>query len=157
MKKKIIGAAIAATAMLGTPAMAQSFTYDVTWEPVEPYGGLSTPDGGQQYRGGAVEGTYVSTDSDGATVNGTVKCVGTGQPPGIFAIHLACTSTDQQGTYSLAYGCNWLGQPGPETPIGCVGALEATEGQFKGARGGLTMHWYSSEKAVGTGQWYTAE
>ena len=156
MKRTLFGAAIVASIMLGTPAMAQSFTYDVTWEPVEPYGGLSSPDG-PQYSGGAVKGTYVSTGSDGAVVEGTVKCVGTRQPPGIFAIHLACTSKDEQGTYSLAYGCNWQGEPGPGTPLGCVGALEATDGEFKGTRGGLTMHWYSSEKSVGTGQWYTDE
>ena len=156
MKNSLISVVIAASMMAGAPAMAQSFTYDVTWEPVEPFGGLSSPDG-PQYRGGAVKGTYSSTDSDGTVVNGTVKCVGTRQPPGIFAIHLACTSTDQQGTYSLAYGCNWLGKPGPDTPLGCVGALEATEGEFKGTRGGLTMHWYSSKKSVGTGQWYTAQ
>ena len=156
MRKSVIGAAIAASVTLSTPAMAQNFTYDVTWGPVESYGGLSSPDG-PQYRGGAVKGTYVSTDSDGTVANGTVRCVGTRQPPGIFAIHLACTSQDQQGTYSVAYGCNWLGEPGPETPLGCVGALEATDGELKGTLGSLTMYWYSNEKAVGTGQWYTAQ
>lgn len=155
---KLTFTALGAAAMLfAAPAVAQSFTYDVTWEPVVPYGGISGPNG-QQYSGGAVAGTYETTFDDGSVVNGNVRCVGTRQPHGgIFAIHLACTAEDEQGTYSLAYGCNWLGEPGPEAPLGCVGSMEAKDGEASGTRGGLTMHWYTDEKSVGTGQWYTAE
>ena len=156
MKKLAFAALGAASMLFATPAMAQSFTYEVTWEPVTPYGGLSSPDG-PQYSGGQVNGTYETTFDDGSVVNGTVRCVGTRQPSGgVFAIHLACTAEDEQGTYSLAYGCNWLGEPGPYTALGCVGAMEAKDGEAAGTRGGLTMHWDSDEKSNGTGKGYTA-
>ena len=157
MKKLAFAALGAAATLWAAPAMAQSFTYEVTWEPVESVGGITTPDGSQGAGGGTVNGTYETTFDDGSVVNGTVRCVGMRQPPsGMFAIHLSCTAKDDQGTYSLIYGCNFLGEPGPETPLGCVGGMQAKDGENAGARGNLTMHWYSDEKSVGTGQWYTA-
>lgn len=157
MKKLTLAAIGAASLACAGPAFAQSFTYDVTWEPVESYGGLTGADG-PQYGGGSVKGTYVSTQEDGSAVNGTVRCVGVAQPDGgVFALHLSCTATDEQGTYSLAYGCNYLGKPGPGTALGCVGAMEAKGGEGDGQRGGLTMHWYAADKSSGTGHWYTAE
>lgn len=105
-----------------------------------------------------MRGTYVTTIDDGTVVNGSVTCVGMDQPDGgIFAIHLTCDASDEQGAYSLVYGCNYLGDPGPNTALGCIGGIEAEGGDADGQRGGLTMHWYSAEKAVGTGQWYTSE
>ncbi|MEE4153605.1 MAG: hypothetical protein V2I27_05555 [Erythrobacter sp.] len=142
---------------MSAPALAQSFTYDVTWQPVERVGGITVP-GGMEYAGGSVKGTYSTTFDDGNVVKGTVSCVGLDQPAGsLFDVHLSCTATDPQGTYSLAHGCNWMGEPGPQTPLGCVGAMEGKAGEAKGQRGALTMHWYSSEKSKGTGQWYTSE
>ena len=76
---------------------------------------------------------------------------------GIFAIHLTCTTKEEAGTGSLAYGCNFLGERGPETPLGCVGALQGREGEFAGQNGSLTMHWYANDKSTGTGQWYTSQ
>ena len=156
--RKLTIAAIGSLAVgFAGPAMAQSFTYDVTWEPVESVGGMTGTEG-TQYGGGVVNGTYVTKVSDGTTVNGKVRCVGMGQPDGgIFAIHLACTTKEEGGTGSLVYGCNFLGKPGPDTALGCIGAVEGKEGALKGQRGGLTMHWYSDKKSVGTGQWYTAK
>lgn len=157
MRNLIFAATGSLAVALAGPAMAQSFTYDVTWEPVESVGGLTGRDG-PQYSGGSVKGTYVTTFDDGNVVNGKTSCVGMDQPDGgVFAIHLTCTATDTQGTYSLAYGCNYLGEPGPDTALGCIGAMEARDGDAKGQRGGLTMHWYSNEKSTGTGQWYTSE
>lgn len=144
------------SAAISAPAMAQSFTYDVTWEPVEAVGGLSGANG-TQYGGGSVKGTYVTTQDDGTVSKGTVRCVGMDQPDGgIFALHLACTSKDDQGSYSLAYGCNYLGKPGPDTALACLGTMDGKGGATDGQRGGLTMHWYSDEKSKGTGQWYVA-
>lgn len=158
MKRLAIVALGAASVLFAAPAAAQSFTYDVTWEPVENVGGFDGPDGTQYAGGGAVNGTYVTTFDDGSQVSGSVRCVGMRQPQfSMFAIHLACTTSDEDGTTSLIYGCNFLGKPGPETPLGCVGGIEAKDGEAKGVRGALTMHWYSAEKATGTGQWYVSE
>lgn len=149
-----MGAAAAASILFSGTAMGQGFTYDVTWEPVETIGGMTGADG-PQYGGGVVKGTYNTVFSDGSKVSGTVKCVGMDQPDGgIFAIHLACTTSDSTGTGSLIYGCNYLGERGPETALGCVGGIEGKEGDSTGRRGGLTMEWYSATKSRGTGQWY---
>jgi len=142
-------------ALLSSSAFAQSFTYDVIWQPVESIGGMTGPNG-PMGQGGVVEGKYTSSLSDGTTVTGAVKCVGMDQPDGeIFAIHLACTATDTNGAKSsLIYGCNFIGKPGPDTPLGCVGAIQGKEGQMAGRNGSLTMEWYSDTNSRGTGQWY---
>ena len=153
MKKTASMIAVAAMT-LAAPVHAQSFTYDITWEPVESIGGMTGPDG-PQYGGGSVEGAYTVTYEDGSEGSGTLKCVGMDQPPGIFAIHLTCSITDASaGTSSSVYGCNFLGEPGPETPLGCVGGIQGKEGPFAGRNGGLTMEWYSDTQSRGTGQWY---
>ncbi len=147
----------AAAVTAGSAANAQSFTFDVTWEPVENVGGMTGPDG-LQYGGGAVSGTYQTTYADGTKSNGTARCVGMDQPHGgIFAIHLSCTTTEAGGTATEVYGCNYIGKPGPETPLGCVGGIEGKTGTYAGRRGALTMEWYSEKGARGTGQWYGAK
>lgn len=157
MKIKTILAASAVSFFFGTVAMAQSFTYDVVWQPVESIGGMTTPDG-MQGAGGVVDGAYTTTYSDGTVQKGKVRCVGMQQPDGsLFAIHMSCTATDQTGAASLVYGCNYLGAPGPETPLGCVGGLQGTSGEEKGRRGSMTMEWYSATQSRGTGQWYGAQ
>lgn len=154
MSKLILSAAISAAALLTTSATAQSFTYEVTWQPVESIGGMTGSDG-PQYSGGVVDGTYVTSYATGESSTGSVRCVGMDQPDGgIFAIHLACTTTEESGSGSLVYGCNFLGEPGPETPLGCVGGVEGKSGQFANRRGSLTMEWYSAGQSRGTGQWY---
>ena len=148
----VLGAALLA----GGTAHAQSFTYETDWQPVESLGGFTSPSG-PQYRGGVVEGTFTTTYEDGSVDTGTVKCVGMDQPDGgIFAIHLTCNFTGENGGGTLVYGCNFQGTPGPNTPLGCIGGFEATSGEQKGRRGNLTMDWYSAEKASGTGAWYRA-
>jgi hypothetical protein len=154
MKKYAIGIAAATAVLFSGTAMGQSFTYDVTWEPVESVGGMTGPNG-PQYGGGVVSGAYVTTFADGTKSSGKVRCVGMDQPDGgIFAIHLACTTTDTDGTASLVYGCNFLGEPGPDTPLGCIGGIQGKTGESTDRRGGLTMEWYSDIKSRGTGQWY---
>ncbi|GAA4643575.1 hypothetical protein GCM10023115_15350 [Pontixanthobacter gangjinensis] len=154
MKKFAIGAAVAASMLFGGTAFGQSFTYDVTWEPVETVGGMDRP-GGTQYGGGVVDGTYVSSVSDGTTSTGSVRCVGMDQPDGeIFDIHLACTTTEAGASASLIYGCNFIGERGPDAALGCVGSIQGKTGETKGRTGGLTMEWYSETKSRGTGQWY---
>ena len=139
-----------------SPAAAQSFTHETTWEPVESVGGLSGPEG-TRYGGGAVKGTYVTTMNDGSMTKGTIRCVGLGQPTGgIFTIHLSCTAKDDQGSYNIAYGCNYIGKPGPETPLGCMGGMQGKGGPADGQSGALTMYWYTDAKSKGTGQWYMA-
>lgn len=137
------------------PAAAQTFVFDVDWGPVESFPGLDGPDGAQ-YSGGSVSGSYSVTNADGSEDSGTVSCVGTRQPSGgIFAIHLSCKATSSNGSMSsFVYGCNYLGEPGPGTPISCVGGIQGRTGEVAGWRGALTMHWYSAEKATGTGQWF---
>jgi hypothetical protein len=157
MKKTAIYIFTAASVLFSGTAVAQSFTYDVVWEPVESIGGMTGPTG-PQYGGGVVNGAYETTFDDGSVQKGTVRCVGMGQPDGgIFAIHLACTSKDVTGTASLVYGCNYLGKPGPETPLGCIGGIQGKAGDSKDRRGSLTMEWYSTTNARGTGQWYGSQ
>lgn len=140
--------------VLGTSAMAQSFTYDVVWQPAETVGGISGPDG-PQGMAGSIKGSYTTKYEDGSAEKGEVSCVGMDQPDnGLFDIHMSCTATDPTGTSSLLYGCNFLGQPGPDTPLGCVGGFEGKTGETAGRRGGLTMNWYSDTQARGTGQFY---
>ncbi len=155
MKRLGITIIAGALALTGTAANAQSFTYEITWEPVESIGGLNRPEG-RQYGGGLVNGTYATTFADGSTSTGTVKCVGTGQPDGgIFAIHIACTATASDGGKAhLAYGCNYIGQPGPETPLGCVAGIQSKVDAGNYVNGSATLHWYSETNATGTGQWY---
>ncbi len=154
MKKSVLLIAAGALAF-SSAASAQNFTYEITWEPVEAIGGLMGPDG-REYGGGVVNGTYVTTVEDGTTRTGNVKCVGTGQPDGgIFAIHLACTSTSSEGLKAnMAYGCNYIGKPGPETPLGCVAGIQHKQEDGTYANGSATLYWYSEANAKGTGQWY---
>jgi hypothetical protein len=156
--KKAAFSIIAATALtFGGAAYAQSFTFDVVWKPVESVGGLTGPDG-PQYGGGVVSGSYTTTYADGTKTSGTARCVGMGQPHGsIFAIHLSCTTTEGKDTATEVYGCNYIGKPGPDTPLGCIGGIEGKSGPYAGRRGGLTMEWYSKTGARGTGQWYEAK
>ncbi|GMN01882.1 hypothetical protein [Erythrobacter sp. MTPC3] len=154
MTKLALPLVVGAAMLAGSAAHAQSFTYEVVWQPVEQIGGITGPDG-PQYQGGVVEGRYTTTYADGTVNNGTVKCVGTDQPDGgIFAIHLACTTKEEAGTASLAYGCNFIGEPGPDAPLGCIGALQGKEGENAGRNGNLTMEWYTNANARGTGAWF---
>jgi hypothetical protein len=156
MKNLHLIALFAAACGVSTPVMAQSFTFDMTWEPVEAVGGISSPEG-PRGGGGTVKGTYIAKLDNGTATNGTVNCVGLDQPDNsMFAIHLSCNSKDTQGSYTSIWGCNYLGKRGPETPLGCVGTIEIKGGEANGQRGVMTMHWYSDAKAKGTGQWYVA-
>jgi hypothetical protein len=156
--KNVAFSIIAVTALTFSIAVyAQSFTFDVVWKPVERVGGMTGSDG-NLYGGGAVSGTYTTTYADGTKTNGTARCVGMSQPQGsIFAIHLACTTTEGKDTATEVYGCNYLGKPGPETALGCVGGIEGKTGPNIGRRGALTMEWYSETGARGTGQWYSTK
>lgn len=147
--------AAAATSLFGGAAFAQSFTYDVVWEPVDFVGGLSGPNGEVSGGAGIVNGRYTTKFDDGSTEKGTVRCIGQDQPDNaLFDLHLSCDTKDSSGTASLIYGCNYIGEPGPETPLGCVGGIEGKTGEAAKRRGGLTMEWYSTANARGTGQWY---
>ena len=157
--KTILGCAAAGAMICSAGAVyAQNFTYEIVFEPVDAVGGLDSPNG-RQYYGGSVSGTYVTTFADGSEGKGSVKCVGTGQPHGsIFAVHLACTATGERGgKTNIAYGCNYLGEPGPETPLGCVGGIQGKDADGNATRGSVTLEWYTDENARGTGQWYGAE
>lgn len=145
-----------ATALLfGSSAFAQSFTYDVVWEPVDFVGGMTGPDGEPTGGAGIVSGTYTTKFDNGTTQKGSVRCIGQDQPDnGLFDLHFSCATKDPSGTASLIYGCNYLGKPGPETPLGCVGGIEGKTGEASKRRGSLTMEWYSDTNARGTGQWY---
>ncbi len=157
MRKSTFIAAAATSLLFAGAATAQSFTYDVVWEPVESVGGMTGPNG-TSGGAGVVNGTYKTTFDDGSVQEGKVRCVGMQQPDnGLFDIHLSCTSSDNTGSASLIYGCNYLGEPGPDTPLGCVGGLQGKSGDAEGRRGSLTMEWYSDANARGTGQWYGGE
>ena len=157
MNKILAGVAAGAMICSAGALQAQSFTYQIVWEPVDSVGGLMGPDG-PQYQGGSVKGTYKTKLGDGTEYTGTVKCVGMDQPDGgIFAIHLTCTAKNETSSSNIVYGCNFLGKPGPETPLGCVGGIQGKEGPMKDRRGGVTMEWYTDADARGTGQWYGAE
>ncbi len=115
------------------------------------------PDG-MQGAAGVVNGSYTTTFQDGSVQKGTVRCVGMDQPDnGLFDLHLSCSTKDPGGDASLIYGCNWLGDPGQQTPLGCVGAIQGKTGEDKARNGSLTMEWYSTTAARGTGQWYAQQ
>ncbi|MEO1169022.1 MAG: hypothetical protein AAFW97_09970 [Pseudomonadota bacterium] len=155
MRKLIGGGMLAAALCCASAAHAVNFTYDITWGDVAMVGGIG-PDGSWG-RGGTVSGTYATTFEDGTTSAGTVTCVGMDQPPsaGVFAITLACDATSSEGgTTAIAYGCNYLGERGPDTPLSCVGGIRARDGENAGSVGSVTMHWHSATEAHGTGQWY---
>lgn len=155
MKMKTILVASTISALFSGTALAQSFTYDVVWQPVENIGGMTGPDGKLTGAGGVVDGAYTTTYQDGSVRKGTVRCVGMDQPDnGLFDIHMSCNTKDTTGTASVIWGCNWLGEPGPETPLGCVGGIQGTAGEAKGRNGLMTMEWYSATASRGTGQWY---
>lgn len=155
MRKSQILVATAVSFLFGGAAPGQSFTYDVAWEPVEFVGGMTGADGEQGGGAGIVNGSYTTTLQDGSKQKGTVRCVGQDQPDsGLFDLHLSCTTKDASGTASLLYGCNYLGKPGPETPLGCVGGIQGKTGDGANRRGALTMEWYTDAQARGTGQWY---
>jgi hypothetical protein len=157
MKTNLIIVAGTLSILLTGNAMAQSFTYDVVWQPVENIGGMTGPDG-MQGAAGVVSGSYTTTYQDGSVQKGNVRCVGMDQPDnGLFDLHMSCTAKDSSGEASLVYGCNWLGDPGPETPLGCVGGLQGKTGETAGRNGSLTMEWYSTTQSRGTGQWYGGE
>lgn len=153
MKNLMIGGVAAALLSCATAAGAQMFTYEITWGEVDMVGGIGAS--GDMYQGGSVEGTYVSTYAGGEENSGTVRCVGMDQPPNsMFAIHLACNAEGDSSLTGIAYGCNYLGEPGPETPLGCVGGMHGKSGEMDGRFGSVTMHWFSATEARGTGQWY---
>lgn len=158
MKKLTFFAAATVPLLLTGTAIAQSFTSDVVWEPVETIGGMTGADGSRSGGGGIVDGSYTTTYEDGSVSEGKVRCVGMDQPDnGLFDLHLSCSTSDGTGTASLVYGCNYLGEPGPDTPLGCVGGIEGMTGDAAERRGSLTMEWYSDTEARGTGQWYGSE
>ncbi len=156
MRKFVGGGLIAAAMLCASAASAENFTYEITWGDVSMVGGIG-PDGtwGQ---GGSVEGTYVTTLADGSTVNGDVRCVGMDQPPsaGVFSLTLACDAVREGATEAttIAYGCNYLGEPGPDTALGCVGGIRYQQDMGALRIGSVTMHWNTDTTAHGTGQWY---
>lgn len=154
--KNFVGVGMIAAALLSASAAnAENFTYEITWGDVNMVGGIG-PDGSWG-QGGTVDGTYVTTRADGSTVNGAVTCVGMDQPPsaGVFALTLACTASDGSvDPTTIAYGCNYLGEPGPDTALGCVGGIRTVNGLGVVILGSVTMHWNSATTAHGTGQWY---
>ena len=155
MKINTIITASALSFFICGAAMAQSFTYDVVWKPVENIGGMAGPDGQRGGAAGVVDGSYTTTYEDGSTQKGTVRCVGMDQPDNaLFDIHMSCTTKAATGDASVVWGCNWLGDPGPQTPLGCVGGIQGTTGETKGRNGLMTMEWYSQTASRGTGQWY---
>ncbi|MDC8753500.1 hypothetical protein OIK40_02450 [Erythrobacter sp. sf7] len=119
---------------------------------------MTGADGSRGGGAGVVNGAYTTTYEDGSVQKGTVRCVGMQQPDnGLFDIHMSCTTKDTTGTASVIWGCNYLGEPGPETPLGCVGGIQGTSGEAKGRNGLMTMEWYSDTASRGTGQWYRGQ
>lgn len=150
MKTYLTAAALAAIAF-AVPAQAQHFTYEVTWGDVDMTGGVG-PD--RSAAAGVVEGTYVSTYSDGRTVNGTIHCVGMDQPDSsMFDMHMSCDANSDTGEISIAYACNWRGE-GNDGPLACVGYLEGKAGGAEGRAGLLTLDWHAPNASTGTGQWF---
>ncbi len=153
--RNFVGVGMIAAALLSASAAnAENFTYEVTWGDVSMYGGVGPE--GTNARGGTVSGTYTTTLGD-ETFSGNITCVGMDQPPssGVFALTLACDAVREGfGTTAIVYGCNYLGERGPDTALGCVGAIRARDGEGAGRMGSVTMHWHSATSASGTGQWY---
>jgi hypothetical protein len=145
---------LAGALCFASAANAENFTYEVTWGDVDTVGGVGP--NGTAAGGGTVSGTYVTTVG-GETINGAISCVGMRESPSssVFDLRLACDATRDGGaTTAIVYGCSYLGEPGPGTALGCVGAIRASDGENEGAMGSVTMHWHAANAATGTGQWY---
>ena len=146
--KKLFAATALATAMVASPAAAQTFTYEVQFGEPDMIGGMGAE--GRDGRSAIMSGPYTTSSADGSKVSGTIRCVGMDQPDnGLFDAHLSCTATRTDGSQSsLIYGCNSLGE---DRGFSCVGGMEGKSGSLTGRRGVLTMH-LRRGTSVGTGQ-----
>jgi hypothetical protein len=70
---------------------------------------------------------------------------------------MSCDAESQSGKISLGMMCLWRGEPGPDTPLSCIGFMTGKEGPVAGRGGMMTMNWTEAGKSHGTGQWWPAE
>ncbi|MGK0375777.1 MAG: hypothetical protein ACJA2E_002262 [Arenicella sp.] len=149
--------AMALVAMLwlavSSAAMAQSFTFESTGDPLNSLGG----DGknGVPYTGWQWTGSTVSVTEDGTKTKRTYSCVMMSQPPNdsLFQTHMLCDIKALNGTYSTTMGCTIIDPKTFETS--CIGGLYGTGGAYEGRRGSLTSYLKSAgAKSKGTGQWF---
>ena len=155
--KRLVIAATAVALILPTAAQAEDFVVDVTWGDVVMTGGIGPE--GNWAQAGDVEGTYVVTYSDGTTGNGTIHCVGMDTPPSEapFRLRMSCDAGREGVATSMAFNCLWRGEPGPETPLSCIGFIRGKEGALEGRGGMMSMDWSEPGKSHGVGQWWPAQ
>lgn len=141
---------LAATALMTTPTLAQTFTFDAMANAPTNVGTVG-PDG-VPVAGSYWTGSTVTTWADGKKTNETYACVSTTQPPhnAIFHMHAICDASSTGGTYTSVWGCNF--QDKERTMMGCVGGLYGKTGMYAKKGGGIT---YAGKVATGsgTGQW----
>lgn len=151
MKVYTLAIVAAALAVPGT-AFAEDFSIEYTWGEVQMTGGIGPQ--GTVARAGTLDGTFVVTNADGSTVNGTAHCIGMDDDGSPFELRMSCDTATSNSTAAMGLLCIWRGPQGPGTPLSCVGFLTGKSGQLQGRGGMVTINWYDSGKAHGAGQWW---
>ena len=134
---KSIGVSLLAIGVMGSAtASAQSFSFEATRGEVTSLGGIGPQ--GSLYSGAHWNGTYTATFEGEKSKNGAFDCAATAQPPGLFAMHIACTMTQDDGSFTSSWGCNPLSSA--QSEMICVAGLYGRSGRFEGLSGGATSH-----------------
>ena len=147
---KSIGVSIVAVGLMSAAtASAQNFSFEAKRTDITRLGGVGPQ--GDLYTGAHWSGTYTATFDGEKPQKGTFECAATAQPPSLFRLHTACTMTQEDGSFTSAWGCNPLNKDGSE--MSCVGSLHGRSGRFENLRGGASNH-VKGAVSDGVGQFF---
>lgn len=147
---KSFGVSLVVIAAMGSAtASAQSFSFEATRGDRMSLGGIGP--NGTLYTGAHWDGTYKATFEGEKSQKGTFDCAATAQPPGLFAMHIACTMTQSDGSFTSSWGCNPLSAA--QSEMVCVAGLYGRSGRFEGLSGGATSH-QRDDISSGVGQFF---
>lgn len=149
MLKSVGFSIVVAVALHATVASAENFTFEAKRSEITQLGGIGPE--GRLYAGSHMSGTYTATFDGEKAKEGTYECAVTAQPPGLFFMHMACTMTQSDGSFTSSWGCNPYNKDGSE--LVCVAGLHGRTGRFEGLRGGATNH-VKGAASDGVGQFY---
>jgi hypothetical protein len=157
MKNLIIKTGLFAGALaLGvSPALAESFKGESKLGSPTVVGAIGPE---KAYESAHWTESYSVTLENGTKVNGTMTCVGMGQPPGdIFDRHVSCSTKDTGGAEaSIIAGCQIQDDAGNE--MGCTGVIVGNARRVEGRSGLITIHYkFTGDGSGGSstivGQW----
>lgn len=142
--------AMIALALIASASTASAQTFSYTSKsnaPMMAVGGV-TPDGvpfGAQSLTGTTE-----TMMGGKSTSASFKCITMTQPTNdkLFDAHMMCDVTAPDGTFTSAWGCDFMG---PDAQA-CVGRLLGQTGVYAKRYGSVTSQ-NKAGSAVGSGQW----